>query len=88
MFWLEWLLDKLQSSLLWRSAALFHVAFRARTNNIFPSGFAAHTSGDNMVKRQLAGRIAPAAILAFIFVASKNVSAIKFYLASRQAVIK
>jgi hypothetical protein len=88
VFRLEWLLDKGQSSLLWRSATLFHVAFRARTNNIFPSGFAAHTPWDNVVKRQLAGGIAFAAILTFISIASKDVSAIKFHFVSRQTVVK
>ena len=87
-FRLDGFLDKLQSGLRWRSAALSHIAFRARTNNIFPSGFAAHTPGDNVVKRQLAGGIAFAAILTFISIASEDISAIKFHLVSRQTVVK
>ena len=87
-FRLDGFLDKLQSSLLWRSASLFHVAFRAGTNDIFPSGFAAHTPRDNVVKRQLAGWMAFAAILTFISIASEDVSAIKFDLVSRQTVVK
>ena len=88
MFWLEWLSNKRQPRLFGSLTAFFDVAFGAGTNNIFPDGFAAHTPGDNVVKRQLAGWIAFAAILTFISIASKDVSAIKFHLVSRQTVVK
>ena len=50
VFWLDRFLDKCQSCLLWSLSALFHVAFRAGTNNIFPDGFSAHTLRYNVVK--------------------------------------
>ena len=87
-FRLDGFLDKCHTGMFGGLAAFFHVAFRAGTNHIFPNRFAAHTPGDNVVEGQLAGRIPLAAILTFISVASEKISAIKFHLVSRQAVIK
>jgi len=35
-FWLDGFLDELESGLFGRSAAFFHIAFRAGANHIFP----------------------------------------------------
>jgi len=47
---LEGFSDKRQTGLLRTLAAFFHIAFCARTNNIFPHRFATHTSRNNMVE--------------------------------------
>ena len=87
-FWLDGLLDKLHSRLFGSSPTFFDIAFHAGTNYIFPGRFAAHTPGANVVERQLAGLMPLAAILTTISIASEDISAIKFHLASRQTVIK
>jgi len=81
-------LDESEAGLLGGSAALFHVAARASANHIRPGWFAAHASGDNVVEGQLAGWEAPATILAFVFVACVDVSAIELYLVTREAVVE
>ena len=88
MFRLDGLADECQPGLLGSSAAFLDVTFRAGTNDVCPNGFAAHASGDDMVKGQLAGGKAFAAILASILVAGEDVSAIEFHVTSGQAVIK
>ncbi len=88
VFRLDRFLDERHSCLVGSSAALFHIAFCAGTNHIPPNWFAAHTPGDNVVKRQFAGWIPLAAILTPVFITSKDISAVKLYLVSRQTVIK
>jgi len=85
---LDGLADKCQACLLWHSAAFFDVAVGARADHIFPYGFSAHSSGDDVVQRQLAGRIALAAILTPILVASKDIATIELHVGRRQAVIE
>ena len=51
MSWFDRVLDKFHTGDFRRSAALFNVARRAGTNDIFPRGFAAHGPGDYMVER-------------------------------------
>jgi len=87
-FWLDRFLDKSQARLPWCATTFFDIAFRTGTNNILPNRFAAHTSWDDVVKGQLAGRIAFAAILTSIFVTSKDVPTVEFYIVSGQAVEK
>ena len=81
--WFYGLLDEPNTRLFWSSAALSDVTFRTGTNNICPNGLSAHTARYNVVKRQLAGWPALAAILTFVFIASKDISAIKFHFTSR-----
>ena len=88
MLRLDGLLDKGHSGLPGSSASFFHVAFCAGTNYIFPNRLASHTLRDNVVKRQLAGSLSFAAILTSAFIASEDVSPIKFHLVSGQTVVK
>jgi len=85
---LDGFLDKRQSGLFRHSASLFDVAVGAGADDIFPVRFAAHTAGDDVVEREFAGREATATILAAIFVAGEDVSAVEFHIVLRQAVVK
>lgn len=85
---LDRLLDQRQAGLLWGLAAFFDVAICAGADDIFPDRFAAHTARNNVVERQLAGWESSATILAAIFVAGKDVPAVKFYVVLRQAVVE
>jgi hypothetical protein len=87
-FWLDRLSDKSHPRSSWSPAAFFHVAICAGTNHIFPNWFAPYTSWDNVVKRQLAGRILLAAILTPVPVASEDISAVELYLVPWQTVVK
>lgn len=82
------LLDEHHARLFRSSAAFSDVAFGARTDNIVPNSLAAHAPRGNVVKRELAGRLAPATILAPVFIASEDVSAIKLDFGPRQTVVK
>ncbi len=48
---LDGLTDKRQACLLGHSAAFFNVAVGAGANDIFPYGFSAHSSGDDVIQR-------------------------------------
>ena len=85
---LDGLSHQRQARLLGHSAAFFNVAVRAGANHIFPYGFSAHSSGDDVVQRQLGGRIALAAILTPILVASKDIATIELHVGRRQTVIE
>ena len=88
VFRLDRFFDKPHTGLLRVSAAFFHITSHAGTNNIPPNRFAAHTPGDNVIKRQFAGRIPVAAILTNISVASVDVPAIESYFITRKSIIK
>ena len=49
-FWLDRFLDKCHAGVFGGSAALFHIAFGAGTDHIFPNWFSAHTPGNNVVE--------------------------------------
>ena len=85
---LDGLSDKRQACLLGHSAAFFNVAVRAGANDIFPNGFSAHSSGDDVVQRQLIGWIALATILTPILVTSKDIATIELHVSRRQTVIE
>jgi len=81
-------LDQRHSCLFWGSASFFDVAVGAGADDIFPDRFAAHTAGDNVVERQLSSWVAFATILASIFVAGEDVSAVELDVVLRQTVIE
>jgi len=87
-FWLDGFLDKGQSCLPRGAASLFDVAFGTGANDVLPNRFSADASWDNVVKGQLGSWIAFATILTSIFVASEDVTAVEFYIISRQTVVK
>ena len=72
----------------WCPAALFDVARRTGTNDIFPRGFTAQAPGNDMVQGQFTGREPFAAILAAVFISCEDIAPIKFHFVSRQAVVK
>ena len=88
LFRLYGFLYKVHPCVLWSSTAFVNVAFGAGTDYVFPNRLAAHTSGNNVVEGQFAGRKAFAAILTSVFVASEDVSTIKPHVASRQTVVE
>ena len=79
---------KRHSRLMGSAPALFDIALCAGADDVLPGRLASHASGDNVVKRQLAGRVPLAAVLASVLVAGKDISAIEFYLISRQTVVE
>jgi len=88
VFGLYRFLDKCHMCLLGRASAFSNIAPGAGTNDVLPDGFAAYTSGDDVVEREFAGWELPAAVLTPVSIASKDVSAVKFYLVSRQTVVE
>ncbi len=46
----DWFFNKLHPGVFGSSASFFNVALGAGANNIFPGCFAAHASGDDVVK--------------------------------------
>ena len=83
-----WLPTKRHTGLAWCSTGFLHIALCAGTDNISPNGFSAHTPRNDMVERQFACRLAFSAILTPVLVPGEDVSAIKFYLAARQTIVK
>jgi hypothetical protein len=81
-------LDEGHSRLLWGSATFPDVTVGAGADDIRPDGFAAHTSGDYVVERQLTCGLFPAAILAAVFVPGEDISAVEFHFGSGQAVVE
>ena len=86
--WPNGRLNKFQTGPLGSTSAFFHVASRAGTNDILPIGFSARTFRDNMVKRQFAGSEFLAAVLASVFITSKDISTIELDLGSREPVVE
>jgi len=81
-------LNEGHTGLFWGSAAFPDVAFRAGTDDVFPGGFAARASWDNVVEGQLGGRLFPAAVLATALVAGKDIAPVEFDFVAGQAVVK
>ena len=51
VFRLDGFLDECQAGLFGGSATFFDIAFGAGADNVLPDSLAAHTPGDNVVKR-------------------------------------
>jgi len=79
---------QLHTGMVGALAALLYIAGRTGTDNVLPSGLAAHASRDDVVQRQLTGREMLAAVLAPVLIAGENVTAVEFDLGSWQAVVK
>ena len=88
VLWFNGFFYKLHPSDFRSSASFFDVTGRAGTDNIFPGRFAAQAPRDDMVKGQFAGREVLAAVLAVVPVACEDVTAVKLYFRSRQAVVR
>lgn len=85
---LDGFLDERHAGLSWHSPTFPDVARGTSTNDVFPSGFTAESPWDDVVERKFASREALAAILTPVLVASENVPAIEFDLASGQTVVE
>jgi len=68
--------------------AFFNVALHTRANYIRPRRLPPGASRYHVVERQFAGREFPSAVLAVVFIASEDISAVEFHIALRQPVIK
>ena len=87
-FWFYWFCDQGHSGLFGCSAAFFYVAFCACADDIFPCGWSSEGSWDDVVEGQLGGWVFFSAILAMAAVTCVDVSPVKLYGFSREAVVK
>jgi len=88
VLWLDGFLDEGHGGLLGRPASLLDVAIGTGADDVIPHRFSAHTPGDDVVERELTGGEAISAVLAFVLVASEDVSAIELDIGAREAVVK
>ena len=72
------LANEMQTGFLWGTVGLLGIALDAGANNIFPRRRAAAVAGDDVVQIQVLALKYPAAILAGVFVALKDVVAREF----------
>jgi len=85
---LERLSDKFHTGPFRSPSPFLSITACTRTYDIRPLGFATHTPGDNMIQRKLTGGVFFSAKLTSVSVPCENISAVKFDLASGQAVVE
>jgi hypothetical protein len=88
VFWPDGFRNKGHSGVSGSSASFFDVALHAGANDIRPDGFSTESPWNDVVERKFGGGVFFAAILAGVFVACEDVSAVELDFILRQSVVK